>query len=256
MHELTQGAYAGASGDMVGNLLGEFTEDAVERLRELDRSLVPGVDLSAFHRFAFEMRGGAHNFGLRLLEIVVQRLENYVSAVREPDERQIEGIRTHLDLVSDILEGRIGPDADAAQVVRTLPARPSSFSVDDLDIRNVEVMLVMLYGAQTRYVEREMQQCGYRVTIVTSTISALEQAVFTKPDLIIINAVMPGLSGIDLAVALQAMPQTRNTPSALITSFEPGDEQLRFLPERVPIIRKGKTFGDDLAEALSYHFLL
>ena len=169
---------------------------------------------------------------------------------------QIEAIRTHLDLVSDILEGRISPDADAAQVVRTLPARPSSFSVDDLDIRNVEVMLVMLYGAQTRYVEREMQQCGYRVTIVTSTISALEQAIFTKPDLIIINAVMPGLSGIDLAVALQAMPQTRNTPSALITSFEPGDEQLRFLPERVPIIRKGKTFGDDLAEALSYHFLL
>ena len=256
MHDLTQGAYAGASGDMVGNLLCEFTEDAVDRLRELDRSLTPGADLSAFHRFAFEVRGGAHNFGLRLLEIVVQRLENYVAAVRQPDERQIEAIRAHLDLISDILEGRIGPDADAAQVVRTLPARPSSFSVDDLDIRPVEVMLVMLYGAQTRYVEREMQQCGYRVTIVTSTISALEQAVFTKPDLVIINAVMPGLSGVDLAVALQAMPQTRNTPSALITSLEPGDEQLRFLPERVPIMRKGQTFGDDLAEALSYHFLL
>ncbi len=101
-----------------------------------------------------------------------------------------------------------------------------------------------------------MQACGYRVTIVTATVAALEQVVRTRPDMVIISAVMPGLSGIDLAVALSAMPETRNIPCALITSLRPDDEHLAFVPDRVPIIRKGSAFGDDLAAALSYHFLL
>ena len=74
--------------------------------------------------------------------------------------------------------------------------------------------------------------------------------------MVVISAVMPELSGIDLTVALSAMPETRNIPVALITSLEPGDEQLGFVPDRVPVIRKGADFGDDLAQALSYHFLL
>ena len=114
----------------------------------------------------------------------------------------------------------------------------------------------MLHGAQTHFVEREMQQCGYRVSIVTSTIAALEHAMRARPDMVVISAVMPGLSGIDLTVALSAMPETRNIAVALITSLEPDNEQLAFVPDRVPVIRKGADFGDDLAKALSYHFLL
>ena len=67
---------------------------------------------------------------------------------------------------------------------------------------------------------------------------------------------MPELSGIDLAVALSAMPATRNIPCALITSLDPEDEYLKFLPGRVPVIHKGPSFGDDLADALSALFLI
>jgi CheY-like chemotaxis protein len=74
--------------------------------------------------------------------------------------------------------------------------------------------------------------------------------------MVIISAVMPDLSGIDLAIALAAMPATRNVSTALITSLDDDDEYLRLLPGSVPVIHKGASFGDDIAEALSRLFLI
>ena len=254
--EITHGAFAGASVDLVQNMLDEFLGETSDRLNDLESRVVEGMGLDEPRRFAFEVAGQAHNFGQPLLEAVARRMENYLSAVGELTEQRREDLLAYLSCMSDVLEGAIGCDADPAVVVRSLPARPNTLDVGSIEVRDVEVMLVMLHGAQTHFVEREMQACGYRVTIVTSTLQAIGHAVQTRPDMVIISAVMPGLSGIDLTVALTAMPETRNIPVALITSLEPGDEALTFMPDRVPIIRKGPSFGDDLATALSYHFLL
>lgn len=256
MSELANGVYAGATSEMVANLLTEFLDTTREDLSGLDKALQVGADLGPYRRFAFETKGAAHNFGQPLLALVSQRMEDYLSAIDSAGERNVTDLRRFLDTLDDCLVGRLDGEADPSLVVRELPARPAHFEVGAIEKRDVEVMLVMLHGTQTHFVEREMQECGYRVTIVTSTIAALEQAVRARPDMIIISAVMSGLSGIDLTVALTAMPETRNIPVALITSLEPDDEQLGFVPDRVPVIRKGRSFGDDLARALSYHFLL
>ncbi len=254
--ELSSGEYAGAAIDLVQNLLDEFLEDTAERLRMLDRDLADGADLAPFRCFAFEIKGQAHNFGHVPLEVVTQRMEDYLSAIAQLDTQSVADLRRFLAVIDDAVSGSIRRDADPALLVRGLPARPAAFSTDDVEIRDVEVMLVMHHGAQTRFVEREMQACGYRVTLVTSTTAALKQAIHTKPDMVINSAVMPGLSGIDLTIALSAMLETRNIPVALITSLDPDDEQLKAVPEGVPIIQKGESFGDDLVSALNYHFLL
>lgn len=256
MTSLNQGAYAGATIAMVESLLSEFLGDARDQVRALDATLAPRGDLEALRRFAFETKGQAHNFGLSLLEALAHRMEDYISAIPALDERAVAELQAFLEAIGDILDGTTPPDADPALLVRSLPALPAGFSVEEVEIRDVEVMLVMQHGAQTHFIERELHNCGYRVSIVTSTFAALEQTVTTRPDMVIVSAVMPGLSGIDLAVALSHMPETRNIPLALITSLPPGDEQLKLLPDKVPIIRKSDSFGDDLVEALSYHFLL
>lgn len=256
VNDLTKGVYAGATNAMVESLLREFVADAADQVQALDGALAPDGDLEALRRFAFETKGQAHNFGLALLESLAHRLEDYISAIPSLGGRAVTDVRAFLEAISDVLDGTVPSDSDPAVVVRSLPARPSTFAIEEIEIRDVEVMLVMLHGAQTHFIERELHNCGYRVSIVTSPFAALEQTVTTKPDMVIISAVMPGLSGIDLAIALSHMPETRNTPVALITSLPPGDEQLKLLPDKVPIIRKSDRFGDDLAEALSYHFLL
>ena len=256
MSHIAQGVYAGATTEMVENLCADFIQETLEYTRRLAGGLSLDTDLVSVRKFAFEARGQAHSFQLALAEAILQRLENFLSALGDLSEKTIEDVRTHLDVLSDVLDGTIERDANPAIVVRSLPARPSAFDISTIEVRDVEVMLVMLHGAQTHFIEREMQACGYRVTIVTSTFTALEQAVLTKPDMVVISAVMPGLSGVDLTVALSAMPETRNTPVALITSLDPDDDALSQVPDRVPVIHKGDRFGDDLAEALSYHFLL
>jgi len=71
--------------------------------------------------------------------------------------------------------------------------------------------------------------------------------------LAIATAVLDGLSGVDLACAVRAMPSTRASRFALTTSFEPGRDALKALPKDVPIIRKVPELPDDLAEVL-YRF--
>jgi CheY-like chemotaxis protein len=256
MQELAQGIYAGATASMVEVLLQEFLTETGDEARQIDADLAPGVDLGRLRRFAFHTKGQAHNFGFSLLEVVTQRMENYLCALGPSADPPIGDLRTFIETIVDILDGSIGADEDPAVIVRGLPARPAAFDVNEVAMNDVEVMLVMLHSTQTHFVEREMQACGYRVTIVTSTIEALEQAIYTKPNMIIVSAVMPSLSGIDLAVALTSMPETRNTPVALITSLPSDHDSLKLLPSSVPIIRKSDSFGDDLAAALDQHFLL
>ena len=256
MSRISQGVYAGATAEMVENLRDEFIQEASDELRALAHALAPSTDLKALRQFTFRAVAQSHSFDMALFESVAQRLSNFLSAVTQLSLDTVADLRAYLDALSDILDGTIPTDADTAQVVRELPARPPLFDVASVDSRDVEVMLVMLHNAQTRFVEREMHACGYRVTVVTSTLTALQESVRTKPDMVIISAVMPGLSGIDLACALAAMPESRNTPVALITSLDNDDPSLALVPKSVPIIHKTDQFGDDLAAALSFHFLL
>ncbi len=67
---------------------------------------------------------------------------------------------------------------------------------------------------------------------------------------------MPDLGGIDLCVALKAVPATRKIGVAVITSLDRDDADLKPLPPTVPIIQKSACFGDDLVKALQDEFLL
>ena len=100
-------------------------------------------------------------------------------------------------------------------------------------------------------VERELAACGYRSSVTQTSFEAIELAVRTRPDFIIVAKTIDELSGVDLANALQAMPKTRNIPTAVLTSDAPNHPSLQDLPCRTAIIRKGNSFGEDLAEALA-----
>ena len=119
-----------------------------------------------------------------------------------------------------------------------------------MQVLDVEVMTVMPKGTATTIVEKELRACGYRVSNVEDPIQALVYAVRTKPDMVMASGVLPGLSGVDLACAFNAMPVTKDIPVVLFTSFDRGHKSLVALPEAVPIVKKGGTFSEDLANAL------
>ena len=76
-------------------------------------------------------------------------------------------------------------------------------------------------------------------------------ALQTRPDMVIASMELSEMTGIDLSCAFAAMPQTHAMPFALLTSYSWGNPALDRLPPRAALLRKGKEFGGDLAEALA-----
>jgi PleD family two-component response regulator len=186
-----------------------------------------------------------------LVTIVAHRFGEYVADLTELSPQRLDDMQAFLDQMRQALDGSV-PVSTTAAVVRALPTRVhNNFNPADVKITNIEVLLVTSDRATSRIVEREFQACGYRVSTVRSPFQALEMAVRTRPDLVVISGVLDDLTGIDLATAFATMPSTRDIKVAMLTSYGWGHPSLNELPARVPVIRKGSGFGDDLAEALA-----
>jgi len=239
----------------------EFLEEVQDILSALDvllgnlRSRTVKVEegLARLRRDMLTIATRGSTLDQPLVTIIAHRLSEYLADLKELDERRIDDIQAFLDQIRRVLEGEAPVStAESAKLVRALPARQvAEFDPASVKISNVEVLLVVPDKAMGRIVERELAACGYRVSNVRSPFQAFETAIRTRPDLVIASAVIDDLSGVDLACALAAMPATHNLPVALLTSFTWGHPSLEGLPPRVPLIRKGTHFGDDLAEALS-----
>ena len=57
-----------------------------------------------------------------------------------------------------------------------------------------------------------LQPLGYQVTVVTEASAALQQVIWTPPDLVIANLNLPGLSAKDMLVAFSAQYMARGQP--------------------------------------------
>ncbi len=244
-------------------LRGEFLEDAAEDLKNLLSYLNEAtagsrpVDevLHGARRVAVMLVGGANGFELPLVGVAAQRFDDYIVSLAPDDAHGLAHLAVYVETLLDLLSEPVDKEETAAHLVRRLPAK-GTFEPDEVDVREIEVVLVMQPGVATRVIERELLECGYRVTTFGNSYKALEFAARTLPDLMIISAVMPDLGGINLCIALKAMPATRNIGVAVITSLDPDDAHLKMLPPTVPIIHKSASFSDDLTKALQDEFLL
>ncbi len=241
----------------------EFLQDSAEDLQNLISFLNEAMNggrtmevaLHDARRVAVNMVGGANGFELPLIGVTAQRFDDYITSLSDQETLGLANMIDFAETLLDLLDSPDEKEESASQLLRRLPAK-GTFDPADIDVREIEVLLVMSPGVATRAIERELLECGYRVTTVGNSFKALEFATRTLPDLIIVSAVMPCLEGIDLMLALKAMPATRNIGAALITSLDTDHPSLQHLPPTVPIIKKSASFGDDLTKALQDQFLL
>jgi len=246
--------------EVMASLRVEFIERANDHLDELDAAIRSAEHDAAgnfpdeyeFRRNVHSLKGSGVTFGFPLVTVIAHRLEDYMHEMEASGENALEGIHVFVDRMRDNIDGQIGSGAeDAAEIARSLPiAGVADFDVVKVDM---EVMLISPKDTASRIVSKELQECGFRVVNVPSPFVALEQIALTKPNLAIAIAVLDGLTGVDLACAVRAMPATHALHFALITSFEEGHHALDALPKDVPVIRKGPELPDDLAEVL-YRF--
>ena len=137
----------------------------------------------------------------------------------DPADEQIGDIETFLDLMQGILDGEVGGEVNEAEFFRSLPVRRPA-DLADFQHLDLEILVVDTNKTAARIVERELANCGYRVTLVARSFEALELAIRTRPDMIIASGVLDEMSGIDLASALAVIQPTETIPFALLTSSD------------------------------------
>jgi len=70
---------------------------------------------------------------------------------------------------------------------------------------------------------------GYAVVTAASGPEALEQVDKARPDLVLLDVVMPGMSGYEVCQKIRANPATGVLPVVMVTALDPGQERVRGL---------------------------
>jgi adenylate cyclase len=68
---------------------------------------------------------------------------------------------------------------------------------------------------------------GYAVVTAVSGVDALETVDRERPDLVLLDVMMPGMSGYDVCRKLRANPATTMLPVVMITALDPGQERVK-----------------------------
>jgi CheY-like chemotaxis protein/DNA-binding CsgD family transcriptional regulator len=64
-----------------------------------------------------------------------------------------------------------------------------------------------------------LDEAGYTVLVATDGVSALQRAAQADPDIVLLDAVMPGMDGFEVARRLKASPETAHIPIVFMTGL-------------------------------------
>lgn len=76
-----------------------------------------------------------------------------------------------------------------------------------------------------------LSEAGYRVLVATDGLSALEQIAYLKPDIILLDIMMPGIDGFETCNRLKSSPATADIPVLFMTALSELDNLLRGFDE-------------------------
>lgn len=93
------------------------------------------------------------------------------------------------------------------------------------------VMIVDDAPGNLAFLSDALEEAGYRVLVATDGLSALEQLHHVRPDVILLDVVMPGLDGFETCRRLKADPATTLIPVVFMTALSELDDLLRGFEE-------------------------
>jgi adenylate cyclase len=92
---------------------------------------------------------------------------------------------------------------------------PAKILVVDDTVRNVKLLADLLAVK------------GYAVATAASGREALDKLQADSPDLVLLDVVMPEMSGYEVCCAIRADPATRMLPVIMVTALDPGEERVK-----------------------------
>lgn len=230
---------------------GDKLDGIGQGLEELAHSAAnPENLILRIRRDAHSLKGMGSSFGYPAITVVAHRMEDFMTGRTNMSDVDIKSAYVFLDKIRDLMNRTEQPGSqEIADIARRLP---SQFSVESVqsDQRDVQVLSIMPKSVQQKMINEELKSCGFHVSYLHSSFEAIEIAVHTRPDLILISAVIDEIEGLELASIFHDIQITTNTPIIIVTSYDERKLPGKNLPQNMAIARKGEKFTDDLSQCL------
>ena len=91
------------------------------------------------------------------------------------------------------------------------------------------VLVVDDIPANRKLLTDVLSNAGYVVIAASSGEEALEKVASAKPDLVLLDILMPGLNGYEVCQRLRADPTTGVLPVVMVTALDPTEERIKGL---------------------------
>lgn len=92
---------------------------------------------------------------------------------------------------------------------------------------DARILLVEDAANDIRLVGTLLSEAGYGVSVARSGEEALEQVEREVPNLLLLDVILPGLSGYDVCRRIRAGAATRELPVLMITALQPDEDRQR-----------------------------
>ena len=92
---------------------------------------------------------------------------------------------------------------------------------------NAKVLVVDDQPANVKLLEQLLTMSGYRVATASSGPEALAKLPAENPDIVLLDVVMPQMSGYEVCRAIRANPGTELLPIVMVTALDPAEERLK-----------------------------
>ena len=89
------------------------------------------------------------------------------------------------------------------------------------------ILVVDDQPANVKLLEQLLTLSGYQVSTALSGAEGLAKVAHDKPDLVLLDVVMPGMSGYEVCRAIRTDPATELLPVVMVTALDPGEERVK-----------------------------
>ncbi|HEY0830838.1 MAG TPA: response regulator, partial [Candidatus Dormibacteraeota bacterium] len=111
----------------------------------------------------------------------------------------------------------------------------------------IRVLVVDDEEANRQWLTQALEPAGFTVVPATGGREAIDLAKSQKPDLVLLDLMMPGVTGFDVVEALRADESTRETPIMVLTASTLSEADKRQLNGRVSqILSRGSLGASDI----------
>jgi len=206
-------------GDALPTMVRVFLADIPAYIRSLKDAVSVG-DAKAIGDMAHGIKGSASNFGAQRLTTICQQLEDQGRAEQlDGSQELLAQLISEAELLEAQLQREFKPEVRAVSVKKS-PNKLVQELVENPPSVEPRRVLVVDDDRGMRFAMRKvLEKDGYRVDEVANGEQALMYCERFMPDLVLMDAIMPGMDGFKACSEIQNMPCGKHVPVLIITAL-------------------------------------